>query len=114
MTCLIGYNRGRPKWTMAPMAIAPPVYHIIVCRACEGCDIHTCLHIQAYIYLHTRFYTCTDNITYKRTYAWIHARMHTYINAYLYISPFTVTGAHAHWVGSTDTPSHTAKELKMR
>ena len=30
------------------------------------------------------------------------------------ISPFTVTGAHAHWVGSTDTPSHAAKELKMR
>src|SRR6218665_1145069 len=32
----------------------------------------------------------------------------------LSISPFTVTGAHAHWVGSTDTPSHAAKELKMR
>jgi len=30
------------------------------------------------------------------------------------ISPFTVTGAHAHWVGSTDTPSHATKELKMR
>src|SRR6218665_3936634 len=30
------------------------------------------------------------------------------------ISPFTVTGAHAHWVWSTDTPSHAAKELKMR
>jgi len=29
-------------------------------------------------------------------------------------SPFTVTGAHAQWVGSTDTPSHAAKELKMR
>src|SRR6218665_3402601 len=29
------------------------------------------------------------------------------------ISPFTVTGAHAHWVGSTDTPSHATKELKM-
>jgi len=30
------------------------------------------------------------------------------------ISPFTVTGAHAHWVGSTDTPSHATKELEMR
>jgi len=30
------------------------------------------------------------------------------------ISPFTVTGAHEHWVGSTDTPSHAAKELRMR
>jgi len=30
------------------------------------------------------------------------------------ISPFKVTGAHAHWVGSTNTPSHATKELKMR
>ena len=29
-------------------------------------------------------------------------------------NPFTVTGAHAHWVGSIDTPSYAAKELKMR
>src|SRR6218665_8911 len=30
------------------------------------------------------------------------------------ISRFSVSGAHAHWVGSTDTPSHAIKELKMR
>ena len=30
------------------------------------------------------------------------------------ISRFTVTGAHAHWAGSTDTPSYATKELKMR
>src|SRR6218665_3472771 len=30
------------------------------------------------------------------------------------ISRFSVSGAHAHWVGSTNTPSHATKELKMR
>ncbi|PGH38284.1 MAG: hypothetical protein CRN43_16125 [Candidatus Nephrothrix sp. EaCA] len=30
------------------------------------------------------------------------------------ISPFSVSGAHGHWVGSTDTPSHSTKELEMR
>src|SRR6218665_714846 len=30
------------------------------------------------------------------------------------ISSFSVSGAHAHWVRSTDTPSHSTKELKMR
>jgi len=30
------------------------------------------------------------------------------------ISRFSVSGAHAHWVGSTDTPSHATKKLKMR
>ena len=30
------------------------------------------------------------------------------------ISRFTVSGAHAHWVVSTDTPSHSSKELEMR
>ena len=30
------------------------------------------------------------------------------------ISRFSISGAHTHWVGSTDTPSHATKELKMR
>jgi len=30
------------------------------------------------------------------------------------ISRFSVSGAHARWVGSTDTPSHATKELEMR
>jgi len=31
-----------------------------------------------------------------------------------YISRFSISGAHVHWVGSTDTSSHATKELKMR
>jgi len=30
----------------------------------------------------------------------------------LCISRFSISGAHVHWVGSTDTPSHATKELK--
>jgi len=30
------------------------------------------------------------------------------------IRRFSISGAHAHWVGSTNTPSHATKELKMR
>jgi len=30
------------------------------------------------------------------------------------ISRFSVSGEHALWVGSTDTPSHAIKELNMR
>src|SRR6218665_1443341 len=30
------------------------------------------------------------------------------------ISPFSVSGAHGHWVGSTDSPSHSTKELELR